>query len=893
MKTSNLKKKLTGIVALAFLVSGWAQADYVMHGRVSYDAGNTLVKGANEADWSNASINTLILSSDTLWVDSGGTAEVEFPGGNFLRMADASKVEVQSVSPTLALRGWTGSFYVQRIQRSTGDVVLETPAGSIRVAQDTNLRVDVLEDGATAITVRWGVATVRAMSGHESDITAGRRVWVEPGMLPSEAVRFSSNNDDAFDHWNRERAEWLAQGPGDTPVPVSDKAIGVSDLNRYGEWVVVDNRSYWRPTVVTEYVPYRHGRWSYTAGIGHVWVGMYPFSYATTHHGYWDYMPSHGWVWSYHDTWSPAWVATVRYGDYFMWSPVNRYHRPIMVSESAYFNIGGVQFSYHASSYAQSNYLYWGPSRVYPTYGSSFQNVYNTGNVTNINIWNINVSGRDNHVRVPYDRDFAQMTRNYNPSRTIRGTVSSPTDRGRSAYNRVSALESRMARDSFSVRSRETAGNVRTAIDSNRAAQGRTVRMQEETPSYLRDIRSGRTVNAEEVRASVRDRQATPTARGTGSSVRGGAGTTQERGTTVRDGRQAPAGQERVTRAPETDRGAASSVRSGVTERSSVGRETPDRSTVRQQPTATDRSSAPGRSTVPERSSVGDSRGSTVRQTPTQSQPRATTPERTAPRDRVQVGSPTSRGNAASSDSSRTSTTRSSVRSQDERPRATTTPSRPSTSAQTPNRSTAPTTPRATTPNRTQERVAPQSQQNRSQPQAQTPDRSPNVRTAPSAPRSQATATPAPQRTAPSATNRSSNVSRPDTSRPNVSAPNVSRPNVSRPNVSTPNTSRSNVSAPRAQTQRQAPSAQTQRQAPSAPTRQPAATRSAPSRDSSSITPRSLGGNRPGASSSSSAPSRPNVSSGSTGRGSASVSAPSRPSTPRGSAGAPARGSRR
>ena len=782
MNMSNKTNWISGMLALILLLGGYAQADYVMHGRVSYDAGNTLVKGAQEVDWSNASINTLILSGDNLWVDSGGTAEVEFPGGNFLRMADASKVEVNGVSPTLALRGWTGSFYVQRISRSTGDVVLETPAAMVRVSKDTAIRIDILEDGATAITVRWGAGTVRTQNGHELTLTSGQRVWVEPGLLPSDTVRFSSNNDDSFDRWNRDRAEWLATGQTKTPIPVSDSTIGMSDLSNYGEWVVIDNRSYWRPTVVVDYVPYRYGRWSYTSGIGNVWVGTYPFSYTTTHYGFWDYYPRYGWVWSYHDVWSPAWVATVRYGDHFLWSPINRYHRPVLVSESAYFSIGGVRFSYHASSYVPANYLYWGPSRISPVYGSPFQTIYNSGNIniTNIYIWNINTSGR-NHVRVPYEHDFSRTSRNYNPSRTIRGTVSSPYDGGRSAHDRVRALETRIDRDSFNIRGREETRNVRTAMDRNESVRNRTVQLTQETPSYLRDVR-GRTVSAEEVRASIRDREAVPrTSAATGEVQRRTERTAPDQATGIR-GTEASDRTVRTPRTPDatqnrsatTVRGEAdrSTPRSNITERSGTERGTETRvlpdtaSRQRNVTTARPDTAATPRThtrTVPE------SRTTERTETPRGTVSRGSA-ERSEVRPRVTVGDTVDRSRTAVQNPTvrpGTTTNRSStVRPMDDRSRTVqTTPRAPaaesspnrSQTQQTPNRSVTTVTPRSTeTSGRTQDRVQPQSMPNRSQTQIQTPDRSSNrqvspVQTAPVTPRSQApSATVQPRATTPS-----------------------------------------------------------------------------------------------------------------------------------------------
>ena len=133
------------VVAMVGLSANGTQSDYKQHGRVSYDAGGTLVKGVSEVEWSHATVNTLIMPGDILWTDKESTTEVEFAGGVYLRMADGSKAEVVSLSPEVMLRGWHGSFYIQRLKRSPGKVFFSTHYGH-----------DPLGPGDLAQRVRWG-----------------------------------------------------------------------------------------------------------------------------------------------------------------------------------------------------------------------------------------------------------------------------------------------------------------------------------------------------------------------------------------------------------------------------------------------------------------------------------------------------------------------------------------------------------------------------------------------------------------------------------------------------------------------------------------------------------------------------------------------------------------
>lgn len=488
-------------------IPGGAQ-EYVLHGRVSFDAGGGLIKGAEDADYSAASINTLVLPGDTLWADEGSTMELEFSGGTYLRLADGSKAEVVALPPNGNVRGWIGSFYVHRLSRSTGDFVLETPAARIGVEPDSNVRIDIVKSGGVTITVRWGVATVFSGGDSPVRVQGGQRVWIDPGMLPSDAVSFNRSEEDAFDKWNRERTEYFATG-GSTPAPVqvAPSSLGVSELGNYGEWVYVERRYVWRPTVVVDYVPYRYGYWSFVPACGYVWVDRYPFAYVTSHYGRWSYLPTYGWCWTYDPVWAPAWVATVRYGDYFLWTPVDFYARPVTHfayhsgNVSAYFSIGGVPWGFFATScvpytYIQQPRFYCDPWR-YTTYAT-----YNPGG--NIYIWNININTQANPVRTPY-RDPLQV-RDYNPPRAIRGPQTTG-DFTLTAAERVRSLEIRSGRSSFALdRASAVPGGGRTsASEGARAAQVRVARVTHDAPEFARASRTA-PVSAEQIEARVRSR---------------------------------------------------------------------------------------------------------------------------------------------------------------------------------------------------------------------------------------------------------------------------------------------------------------------------------------------------------------------------------------------------
>ncbi len=475
----NRDKIAVGVfLCVLLLAAPMVPAQELMHARVSFENGNSMVKGNDDADWSYATINTIVMPGDTLWVDKEGTLELEMSGGTFLRMADGSKAEVASLTPSGGIRLWAGSVYVQRISRSSGDVVLETPVCKVSVGQDSQVRMDVISNGATTVSVRWGSAVVRTEGGADVAVRQGQRSYVDPGYLPSEPAAFDLGVEDDFDSWNRERSRLLAVGSDTIPqsVPITSATIGVSDLAPYGKWVYVDSSYYWRPTVVVDFVPYRSGHWSFIPGSGYAWVGDYPFCYVTSHYGRWRHHDSYGWLWTYRDTWGPAWVASVRYGPNFVWAPLDPWDVPYSFG-AEYFSVGGLRIGFGASSYCGVDDLLWGPSGVYPFTPVMIRNVP----VTEINIWNINIGSRG-RVPFPY-RDTTLSVRDYSPRRVIRGPDAFGGAR-EAARTRVAALEGSDTPTRWrAVAASEMKGSRTNVEEATRAARARPVRVERDVLS--------------------------------------------------------------------------------------------------------------------------------------------------------------------------------------------------------------------------------------------------------------------------------------------------------------------------------------------------------------------------------------------------------------------------
>ena len=100
---------------------------------------------------------------------------------------------------------------------------------------------------------------------------------------------------------------------------------GVNDtysyLEPYGAWITHPRfGEVWRPDVGSDWAPFSEGDWVYT-NEGWLWSSYEPYGWLVYHYGNWYHDMDNGWFWVPGDTWSPACVTWVAYGDYVGWAP--------------------------------------------------------------------------------------------------------------------------------------------------------------------------------------------------------------------------------------------------------------------------------------------------------------------------------------------------------------------------------------------------------------------------------------------------------------------------------------------------------------------------------------------------------------------------------------------
>ena len=146
---------------------------------------------------------------------------------------------------------------------------------------------------------------------------------------------FYASDKDDFDNWNegqnREQgyarygtSRYLQSGYEDYEYEMSraGRWTYMSDFNSYG-WTPYYANSDWRP--------YDNGRWVWNPYYGYVWTSYDTCGWFTHHYGRWNWSYNGGWCWipSYH--WSPAWVSWFGDSNYYGWSPLSWWNRPIVI----------------------------------------------------------------------------------------------------------------------------------------------------------------------------------------------------------------------------------------------------------------------------------------------------------------------------------------------------------------------------------------------------------------------------------------------------------------------------------------------------------------------------------------------------------------------------------
>jgi hypothetical protein len=293
--------------------------------RLGLVEGDVQVNSEEAGEWFPATVNTPLRQGDRLWVPAGGRSEIQILGGLFIRLDEATSFDILSLGDTsYQFYLQEGRAYINNRNNGSDHIQIDTPISSIGCYENSLVMVNVTETGATELSVLSGYAFAETRNGRRR-VEAGNTLRIDADLT---ADIYPLSAPDAWEQWNGERDQWLAESRDSLRYLPNELDEYVSDFDANGTWYNTPDYGYvWTPTVAVsiDWAPYRTGRWVWFGG-NYVWVSYEPWGWAPYHYGRWAFIPHRGWCWVPPRRgsvfWAPGYVAWVHTSTYVSWVPL-------------------------------------------------------------------------------------------------------------------------------------------------------------------------------------------------------------------------------------------------------------------------------------------------------------------------------------------------------------------------------------------------------------------------------------------------------------------------------------------------------------------------------------------------------------------------------------------
>ncbi len=371
---------LAGTVARADAETPQAGGDSYQsgdYGRVRYQENGPSILRA-QADQTGhaedaATANSPIFPGDTVRDGSDQRTEIELADGTIVRLDQDTELDFDSLpqpgaqyQDNTVLKLKSGVIRISS-SRGGGEFRVDTPASSVYLPDDADVRIEVDGSGETRVLSRRGVVEV-AGEGGSVLVRSGLRSVAEPGAVPSDPVPFNTFSGDPFDRWVIARDDAyrapdrytggrrVAEDDGDQgsyeAVPDEVRPY-YRELSSYGRWVWAPPYGWvWYPSdVAPGWRPYNDGYWDYGPD-GYFWVSYEPWGWAPYHFGRWNWIAGFGWGWIPGRVFGGAWVSWSFGPSFVGWCPLDFWGRPAFISVASvsfgFFDPGCWTFVEHA-----------------------------------------------------------------------------------------------------------------------------------------------------------------------------------------------------------------------------------------------------------------------------------------------------------------------------------------------------------------------------------------------------------------------------------------------------------------------------------------------------------------------------------------------------------------
>lgn len=300
--------------------------------RLSVASGDVSVKRGDHTEWIAGALNAPLMEGDSISVSQQGAAEVQFDHAHFARLAGNTEIRIVQIASDFN-QGNPGQGSLHRIEVGRGLVTwrvlrqtnisaeISTPLAGVHPLGQSAVRVEVMPDSTTLVTVRHGEVDVQSSRGTER-VREGGLMTIRQGAGPvgneSEYQITQAAPVDRWDTWSDQRDAYLLRAA--SPQYVSQDVYGAEDLDAYGRWS--NDPQYgqvWTPNVAADWAPYRDGRWVWEDYYGWTWVDSQPWGWAPFHYGTWYQRAGFGWSWfpgqrTARTWWRPAMVGFFGFG---------------------------------------------------------------------------------------------------------------------------------------------------------------------------------------------------------------------------------------------------------------------------------------------------------------------------------------------------------------------------------------------------------------------------------------------------------------------------------------------------------------------------------------------------------------------------------------------------
>ena len=208
-----MNKLLAGFAAIIFATVGFAgtahaQAEQTQTqpgvARVSLISGNVSMQRGDSGDWVAVTVNTPLLTGDTISTGPNSRAAVQLDYANVLRLDSNSTAKIANLDrKTIQVQVAQGLVSYDVLFQDEAQAEIDTPNVAVHPTGNGRYRIEVDPNNQPLVTVLKGEADVSTPQG-STRVEQGQLITIQ-GIDNPEYKISQAGTEDAWDRWNRNR----------------------------------------------------------------------------------------------------------------------------------------------------------------------------------------------------------------------------------------------------------------------------------------------------------------------------------------------------------------------------------------------------------------------------------------------------------------------------------------------------------------------------------------------------------------------------------------------------------------------------------------------------------------------------------------------------------------